>query len=406
MNTVNIVMLEKDGIQFIKEDKILKEKSRDWSFTSPILKKLSNKIADAVVIPKNEEDVIKVVEYAIENHIPIIPRGGGYSTVGGIIPMKGGIIIDMSNLSGVIEEDEDTITVFAGTRFFDKGKMLFNPRVYPTIYQKTTIGGYFCGGSWGIGSFMFGPNWDQVVELKMVNPKGKLVTLRGGDIKIAAHAEGTTGIVTRLKILKMNEEGFIPQILLFDSLPQAVKFVEKIYDELPEEIYHMTLRSPEITHLTKDITNFDTDKWSLLIVSKEKFENSLDGKILWEKRNVFFAGVYSNIALKKDRVYYAQYHIPINELEGKIMKVRESIDVVIESEFANDGKGHTYFMTFDEQSFYEVKKVLGETNFDLHSIYINNRLERPHLQRIIMYKKSYDKEDLFNPGKVNLGKSL
>ncbi|BFH74005.1 hypothetical protein SJAV_19490 [Sulfurisphaera javensis] len=231
---------EKEGILYTTEYEIVKEKSKDWSFTSPILRKI-NKVADAVVFPRSEEDIIKIVEFAIENHIPLIPRGSGYGTVGGLIPLKGGIIVDMSGLSGIIEEDEDTITVYSGTKFYEKGKLIFNPRVYPTIYQKASIGGYFSGGSWGIGSFMFGPNWDQVVEIKMVNPRAKIISLKGGDIKIAAHAEGTTGIVTRLKILKLNES-FIPQLLLFDTFSEAIKFIQKIYDTLPE-VYHITLRS-------------------------------------------------------------------------------------------------------------------------------------------------------------------
>ncbi|ARM75404.1 FAD-binding oxidoreductase [Acidianus manzaensis] len=399
---MNTRYFDQEKIDYSIDKKIVIEKSKDWSFTSPILSKISKeKIADIVVFPKDEDEVIKIVEYAIEEHIPIIPRGSGYGTVGGLIPIKGGIILDMSKLSSVVEEDEEEITVYAGTPFYDKG-FLFNPRVYPTIYQKASIGGYFCGGSWGIGSFMFGPNWDQVTEVTMVNPRGKLVKLKGGDTKIAAHAEGTTGIVTRLKVLKFTENDYIPQLFLFDRLHDAIKFIEKLYEDLPL-IYHITLRSPEITHLTKDITGFDTNKWAVLVVSKDIIEGYIDGSPLWSKRNVFFAGVYTNLVLKEKReIYYTQYHIEIDKLEEMIKKVRESQDVIIESEFANDRKGHTYFMVYNEPAFFKVQEILGATTFNLHSLYINNRLDKAHLQRILMYKKMYDKEDLFNPGKIKV----
>ncbi|MFP3202715.1 MAG: FAD-binding protein [Sulfolobus sp.] len=133
-----------------------------------------------------------------------------------------------------IKEHEDYVEAEAGAKF------TFNARVYPTIYQKTTVGGYFCGGSWGIGSYEYGPNWDQVIEVTMVNPKGKLVTLKGGDIKIAAHAEGTTGIVTRLKVLKREYINDVSKLFLFDTYQDAIKFIQKIYeDEIP--LYHITL---------------------------------------------------------------------------------------------------------------------------------------------------------------------
>ncbi|BFH74006.1 hypothetical protein SJAV_19500 [Sulfurisphaera javensis] len=81
-------------------------------------------------------------------------------------------------------------------------------------------------------------------------------------------------------------------------------------------------------------------------------------------------------------------------------------NVITEAEFANDGKAHTYFMVFDEKTFYKVESILGKTSFDLHSLQINKRLERQHLQKIVMYKKAYDKEDLFNPGKINIERLL
>ncbi|NON62296.1 FAD-binding oxidoreductase [Acidianus sp. RZ1] len=392
-------LLEKEGIRYSVEGKVLAEKSKDWSFTSPILQRYI-KNCDIVTFPRNEEEVIKIVEIAKEIHFPLIPRGAGYGTVGGLIPLKGGIIVDLGDLSGVIEEDDESITLYAGTPFFKDGKFTFNPRVYPTIYQKSSVGGYFSGGSWGIGSFMFGPNWDQVVEVTMVNPQGKVAKLRGGDIRVAAHAEGTTGIVTKLRVLKLKYKE-IPRLYIFDNIDEAIGFVKRIYEEA-FPAYHVTLRSPEISQLTKGITGLDLDKWSVLVVSEDEFDsNGLDGSPLWNKRNVFFAGVYANVAVKT-KVFYSQYHINISEIVDSIRKVKEKFpQTVIEAEFANDWKGHTYFMVFDESSFYEVNRIMGSTTFDLHSIKINNRLEKSHLQRIRMYKRMYDKEDLFNPGKLD-----
>ncbi|MFP3203321.1 MAG: FAD-binding oxidoreductase [Sulfolobus sp.] len=385
-------LLKKENIEFKEEDQ-----SKDWSFVSPVLSKIPRKRAEVVAYPTTEEDVIKIVEKAIEDHVPIIPKGAGYGTVGGLIPLReGSIVIDMSRMNS-LTEDEEFIYAEAGARFNE------DFRVYPTIWQKATVGGYFCGGSWGIGSYEYGVNWDQVVEVRMINPKGKVVTLKGGDVKIAAHAEGTTGIVTKLKILRKPKREEISKIVEFDDLGKGIKFIQRLYDET-FPAYHITLRSPEMAKLTEKLTGFSTDKWHALIVYDKNLGNieGKDGSALWNKRNLFFAGVYVNTYLSKGGgVYYTQYHIPLEEFESKIIKVKE-LSPIIEAEFASDRKAHTYFLFYDEDKFYTVNRILGTSTFDLHSVTINSRLSRDHLQRIIWYKKSYDKEDLFNPGKVSL----
>jgi FAD/FMN-containing dehydrogenase len=386
--------LIKEKIEFKDDPKTLQTASRDWSFVSPVLSKIPRREVELVIYPKSEEEVVKVVEKALEEHIPLIPRGGGYGTVGGLIPIRGGIIVDMTMMNSISEDDE-FIYADAGAKFSG------NFRVYPTIWQKATVGGYFCGGSWGIGSYEYGTNWDQVVEVRMVDPRGKIVTLRGGDIKIAAHAEGTTGIVTKLKILRKPEREEVAKIIQFDSLTQAAKFIGKMYDEA-FPAYHMTLRSPQMAKITEKLTGFSTDKWHLLVV----YDRSLgeiegqNGSVLWNKRHLFFAGVYVNTYMAKGGgVYYSQYHIPIEEFEEKVTKVIE-FNPIIEAELANDRKAHTYFLFYDEDKFYTINRILGVSSFNLHSISINGRLQAEHLQRIKWYKRAYDKEDLFNPGKV------
>ncbi|BCU71633.1 FAD-binding oxidoreductase [Stygiolobus caldivivus] len=360
-------------------------KSRDLT---KFVKSLS--IPDIVVYPKNEEDVIKIVEFALEEHVPIVPRGSGHGSVGGVIPLKGGILVDMTRMNKRIEEDEDTITLEAGS------PINFPARVYPTLWKRVTIGGNFCGGSWGIGSYMYGINWDQVIEARMVNPLGSVVTLKGGDIKIAAHAEGTTGIVTSLKVLKKPGYREEARIYLFGRLKDAVRAITKVYEESPP-LYHLLLRSPQMSRLTKHLGEFN--KWQLLIVyfsESEPEEKDLprqsyvNGKVLWENRDMFFAGVY----LKHfNEMYYSTVHVELDRMEGIMEKFK---DEYLEVEFANDRLAHIDIMSNRPINF------TLDNPFSVDDIKINSRLRRDHLQKIINYKKRYDKEDLFNPGKVSL----
>ena len=51
----------------------------------------------AVVLPQSTEDVQKVMRYAYENGINVIPRGAGTGETGGCIAINGGNVIDLTD---------------------------------------------------------------------------------------------------------------------------------------------------------------------------------------------------------------------------------------------------------------------------------------------------------------------
>ncbi len=61
---------------------------------------------DFVVMPKTTEEVQKIVKLANEEKIPLVPMGGGLTLSGLIIPVKGGIVLDMKRMNQVIEINE------------------------------------------------------------------------------------------------------------------------------------------------------------------------------------------------------------------------------------------------------------------------------------------------------------
>jgi len=395
----------KEGIEYYTDLKIVKEKSKDFSHTSPFLIELLNKhSADVLVYPKNEDEVVKVVEIALENHVPIVPRGGGKNNVGGVIPLKGGILMDLSYMNKIEYEEGDEVIVQPSAPFVIGEKFLFNPRVYPSTFNEgATVGGFFSGGSGGIGEFKYGRNWDYVTEVRIVNPKGKIATLRGGDVKIAAHAEGTTGIITKLRVMTRPEVKDIPVLVEFESLSKALNFVEKLFDEIG--IYHVTLRSPQMSKLSENITGVSTDKWNVLVVCEDECNiegNYKAGKMVWDKRFLFFGGTITTaMGAWKKRVYYIVKDIKLEEAFERLTKISEIEDVMIADVEFDVGKvAHPFILTTDKEAYKNVENFLGGTNFDLNSIYINSRLKPEHLHKILIYKKAYDKEDLFNPGKV------
>ena len=66
---------------------------------------------DYVVRPKSTEEVSRIVRLAYENNIPVTARGAGTGLAGGAVPVRGGIVLDMSGMNRILEIDIDNIQV-------------------------------------------------------------------------------------------------------------------------------------------------------------------------------------------------------------------------------------------------------------------------------------------------------
>ena len=88
--------------------------------------------AEALVFPLNTQEGSSVLRYAHENHVPVTPRGAGTNLVGSTVPVKGGIILDLSRMNRVLELDEDTMTITV-----EPGILL--QEVQATLFPYTTL---------------------------------------------------------------------------------------------------------------------------------------------------------------------------------------------------------------------------------------------------------------------------
>ncbi|MBN2397324.1 MAG: FAD-binding oxidoreductase, partial [Deltaproteobacteria bacterium] len=63
-------------------------------------------LPDYVVAPKTTEEIQKIVQLANREKIPIVPMGNGMALTGLVIPLKGGIVMDMKRMNRIIEVNE------------------------------------------------------------------------------------------------------------------------------------------------------------------------------------------------------------------------------------------------------------------------------------------------------------
>src|SRR5512137_1627972 len=161
---------------------------------------------DAVVQPQSEEELAELVKWAMDNNVPLTPRGKATSGYGGAIPVKKGIVVDFYRMNKVVRIDPDgrTATVQAGVVWekLDKdlakhGLML---RLYPSSYPSSTVGGWLAQGGAGIGSYEAGWFCENVISARVVLPDGTVREFAGPELDLIAEAEGTTGLISQVTI--------------------------------------------------------------------------------------------------------------------------------------------------------------------------------------------------------------
>jgi Fe-S oxidoreductase/FAD/FMN-containing dehydrogenase len=167
---------------------------------------IGRKISDAVVQPQSEKEMVDLVRWAVRNRMPLTPRGKASSGYGGVIPVKGGVVVDFYRMKAIkeINQDKQTATVGAGVVWekLDKelSKHQLTLRLYPSSYPSATVGGWLAQGGAGIGSFESGWFRENVISARVVLADGEIREFSGVDLDMISSAEGTTGLISEVTI--------------------------------------------------------------------------------------------------------------------------------------------------------------------------------------------------------------
>ena len=170
-------------------------------------------VPDAVVQPASEEELVALVRWAQENRIALTPRGRASSGYGGVLPVKGGLVVDFFHLSKLLEIDTKTRTARVQPGICwekldrELAKKDLTLRLYPSSYPAATVGGWLAQGGAGFGSYESGWFRDNVVSARGVLADGAVREFSGSDLDLVSEAEGTTGLISEVTVKVMPKEG-------------------------------------------------------------------------------------------------------------------------------------------------------------------------------------------------------
>jgi len=199
-----------------------------------------------VVSPGKIEEVSKIVAYANQEQLSIIPRGNGTKLGMGGIPKKVDIVLSTLRLKKVTDNDCEnlTLSVQSGMPLKEVQKMLAKEgRGYflpldPPFTDKATLGGIVASNSSGPKRLLYGTARDLIIGTKAVFPNGDIVVSGGKTVKnvsgydmckLLIGSYGTLGILCEItfKLLPLPEKE-ATLLIPFARLEEADGFVREL----------------------------------------------------------------------------------------------------------------------------------------------------------------------------------
>ncbi|MBI3753516.1 MAG: FAD-binding protein [Deltaproteobacteria bacterium] len=201
-------------------------------------------LPDAVVFPKNVDEISLIIQMANREGFPVVPRGAGSGFSGGSLPVEGGVVVSLERMNKILKIDADNLIavvepgVVTGEFQWEVERLgLFYPPD-PSSLKFCTIGGNAAECAGGPRAVKYGVTKDYVLGLEVVLPTGEIIntgaqTLKGVvgyDLtKLMVGSEGTLGIVTKivLKLLPL-PEATKTMLAVFSDIRDAATVASKI----------------------------------------------------------------------------------------------------------------------------------------------------------------------------------
>ncbi len=207
---------------------------------------LDGKRPKVIVSPRAMDEVSKIIAYANQQRLAVIPMGNGTKIGMGGIPKKMDIVLLTRRLSRITDCDIDNLTFSAesGMTLNEVQKHLAKEsRGYflpldPSFTDKATLGGIVATNSSGPKRLLYGTARDLIIGMKTVFPNGDIVVSGGKTVKNVSGYDmcklligsfGTLGIICEItfKILPLPEKE-ATLLVPFKTLDEADGFVQEV----------------------------------------------------------------------------------------------------------------------------------------------------------------------------------
>ncbi|MFP7297082.1 glycolate oxidase subunit GlcD [Neobacillus niacini] len=416
---------------------------------------------DAVVSPRNREEVAEILKVCNQYGVPIVPRGSGTNLCAGTCPTEGGVVLLFKHMNRILEIDEEnlTVTVQPGVVTLDmihaiEEKGLFYPPD-PSSMKISTIGGNINENSGGLRGLKYGVTRDYVIALEIVLPNGDIIRTGGKLAKDVAGydltrlfvgSEGTLGVITEatLKLIPMPETRKT-MLALYQDLSAAARSVSKIIANkiIPTTLEFLDQATLKVVEDYAQI-GLPTDVQAVLLIEQDgppevverdiakiaevcKQENAVSIQIAATEEEAMALrtarrAALSAVARLKPTTILEDATVPRSEIANMVKAINEITEkynlTICTFGHAGDGNLHPTCAT-DARDHDEMERVekafaeifekaieLGGTITGEHGVgamkapYLEWKLKKEGIAAMMGIKQAFDPNNIMNPGKV------
>ncbi len=228
---------------------------------------------DCVVVkPESALEISEIMEFANENSVSVIPKGGNTALAANAIPDESVVILVMERMNDSIEIDDINLTVTceAGVTLEDLiDKLEEHNSLYFPLHpgdEGAQIGGMATMNAGGVRAVRDGIMRDQIRGVKAVLPTGEIVNFGNRDGKLIKNnagydlmqlmigSEGTLGIITEVTLdLKPEPPQSATLVIPFESRSEAFSAVPKILQEGIIPLAIEFVEREQILHTAEDL---------------------------------------------------------------------------------------------------------------------------------------------------------
>jgi len=421
-----------------------------------------NFLPDAVVLPHSTEDVVKLMKYAHQHKIPVVPRGAGSGYTGGSLPIQGGIVISFEQMTKILHLDKEKKYAIVepgvvNQEFADYVSRfgLFYPPD-PASLKFSTLGGNLAECAGGLKGRKYGVTKNYVLGVEAVLANGEIIKTGILDEKnessydlegLLIGSEGTLALVTKIALRLVDKPEYEKTVLAtFDQMEDAVHVVAAITasgvipsvlefidgDTLECVLDYVKLDNIEKAEAVllievdgKDKRQVEQEFEEVLKICKERKSKSLqvaqtkeDKENLWKVRRSISASLLKIAPTKVNE----DICVPASQLPAMVKTIKEISNkhqVSINTfGHAGDGNLHVTFMC-DSRNRDQMERVekavdelfehtlkLGGTLSGEHGIgvtkakYLEWEVGKEGIGMMKKIKSAFDPDNIINPGKI------
>lgn len=297
------------------QSRILRNMEDLWSYSFDA--SFGSYMPDFVVQVISAKEVSEVLKIANKEKIPVTPRGSASSLSGGPLPVKGGIVLDVSLWNDLLLiEPEDLIAVVSPgviTAKIDEAAnqygLIYPPD--PSSSSISTIAGNLAENSGGPRGLKYGVTKDYVLGLEVVTPEGNIIRTGGRTVKnvtgydltkLIVGSEGTLGVITEATLRLMPKPPAVKTLMaIFDDLINSGKAISKVLSSgiIPSKIELMDQASIRAVEEYQPL-GLPLDAEAILLIELDGHPAAINDEIIKVKELMDSKGAVKSLIAETD----------------------------------------------------------------------------------------------------------